>query len=257
MRFLSITRLSLLAAVVFSFYSCDKTTTEDFQSDNLSDYIPLSIGKYITYRIDSTVYTNFGRTTEIHKYQVKHIIDAQITDNLGRPSYRVFRYLNDSTASKSWLPAGTYFITPLSTQVEVIEDNLRFIKLRLPVKDGGTWKGNKYISANPYAALYNFSNDDDMEDWDYEFDGGSSSFSYAGKNYTNVYSIEEANEAYNVPITDPNSYASKIRAVEKYSKNIGLVYREYELWEYQPNPGGSGGPFKTGFGIKMWMVDHN
>ncbi len=31
----------------------------------------------------------------------------------------------------------------------------------------------------------------------------------------------------------------------------------YEMWEYQPNTGGSGGPYKTGFGITMWMIDHN
>jgi len=257
MRFLTFCKHSLIVFIVLSIYSCDKTTTEEFQSDSLNDYIPLAVGKYITYRIDSTVFTNFGRTTEIHKYQVKHIIDAQISDNLGRPSYRVFRYLNDSVASKPWLPAGTYFITPLATQTEVIEDNLRFIKLHLPVKNGYTWKGNKYIPVNAYGSLYNFSNDDSMEDWDFEYDGESSSFSYGGKNYSGVYSIEEQDEAYNVPITDPNGYATKTRSVEKYSKNIGLVYREYEMWEYQPNPGGSGGPFKTGFGIKMWMVDNN
>jgi hypothetical protein len=96
-----------------------------------------------------------------------------------------------------------------------------------------------------------------MADWDYYFNGGPSTFSYSGINYSNVYSIEEADEAINVPITVPTAYAAKTRAVEKYSKTIGLVYKEYEMWEYQPNPGGSGGPYKTGFGIKMWMIDHN
>ena len=65
-----------------------------------------------------------------------------------------------------------------------------------------------------------------------------------------VYTVEQQMTSLNVPITIPTSYASRSRSVEKYSKNIGLVYREYELWEYQPNPGGSGGPYYTGFGIK-------
>jgi hypothetical protein len=260
MRFVSMTRLSLLAIVVSLLFSCTKKT-ETFQTDALSDYIPLSTGKYITYRIDSTVFTNFGRTTEVHKYQVKHVIESQIEDNLGRPGYRVFRYisnLNDTlNTTKTWTPDGTYFITPLSDQVELIEDNLRFIKLHLPIKDGFQWKGNKYLPPDPYSSLYNFSNDDNMEDWDFEIDNSSTSFSYQGKTYTDICNIEEADEAYNIPITDPNSYASKTRALEKYSKNIGLVYREYELWEYQPNTSGSGGPYKTGFIIKMWMIDHN
>mgnify|MGYP001157815780 CR=1 FL=1 len=261
MRILSITHFIFLAICSFVIFSCKKS--EEFKTVALSDYIPLATGKYITYRVDSTVFTDFGRATEVHKYQVKHVIDAQITDNLGRPSYRVYRFIRDSvnaqswTLSQPWQASGSYFITPLLNQVELVEDNLRFIKMHLPVKNGYNWKGNKYLPPDPYGPLYSFSNDDNMEDWDFYFDGESSSFSYSGINYTDVYSIEQANEAFNVPITNLTAYAAKTRSVEKYSKNIGLVYREYELWEYQPNPGGAGGPFKTGFGIKLWMIDHN
>jgi hypothetical protein len=230
--------------------------TQVFETEALSDYVPLASGKYITYRLDSTIYTNFGTVTEVHKYQMKQVIDAQITDNLGRPSYRVFRYTRDTAGIQPWKPAGSYFVTTLFDQVELTEDNLRFIKLHMPLRDGSDWKGNKYLSPDPYGPLYNFSNDDNMEDWDFYIDGPSSSFSYRGNNYNNVYSVEEANESYNVPITDPSAYASRSRAVEKYSKGIGLVYREYELWEYQPNPGGPT-PYKTGFAVKMWMIDHN
>jgi hypothetical protein len=255
MRFFPSTLHFLGIVIVFVFFSCTKKT-ETFQTEPLSDYIPLVAGKSITYEVDSTVFTNFGRNTEIHKYQVKHIVDAVITDNLGRPSYRVFRFIRDSAGTQIWIPNGSFFITPLADQYELIEDNLRFIKLHLPVRDGVNWKGNKFLPPDPYGPLYNFSNDDAMEDWDFYFDKLDPTFSFAGKNYTEVYSIEEADESINVPITIPNSYATKTRSVEKYSKNIGLVYREYELWEYQPNPGGPS-PYKTGFGIKMWMIDHN
>ena len=255
----SLTLFFLLGSVILLQSSCTKKV-EEFNSEPLSNYLPLQVGKYITYRIDSTVFTNFGRNEEIHKYQVKHVIDKQITDNLGRPSYLVYRYisaLNDTTGTPSvWTPNGSYFITPLSQQIEVIEDNLRFQKIHLPVKEGFSWKGNTYLPFEPYSATYNFSNDDAMADWDYYFDQFESTFTYKGRNYTDVYTIEEANEALNVPITNISAYASLTRAVEKYAKNIGLVYKEYTLWEYQPNPGGAG-PYKTGFGIRMWMVDNN
>jgi hypothetical protein len=255
MRFQSITRLSFLAITASVFFSCNEK--EEFVTDKVSDYMLLVPGKYITYRLDSLVFTNFGRNIETHRYQVKEQVDALITDNLGRPGYRVFRYLRDSLGTTPWQPSGTYFITPLTDQVEVIEDNLRFIKMHMPVKDGFNWKGNKYLPTDPYGSTYNFSNDDNMGDWDFYYDGQSSSFTYRGNNYSNVYSIEEADDAFNVPITSPTSYAARSRSVEKYSKNIGLVYREYELWEYQPNTGGAGGPYYTGFGIRMWMTDHN
>ena len=256
---LSISSFIFLGTVLLLQISCTKKV-EVYESEPLSDYIPLQSGKYITYRLDSTVFTSFGTVEEIHKYQVKHVIDSEIPDNLGRPSYRVFRYIsniNDTTGTPAtWIPNGSYFITPLNNQVEVIEDNLRFLKMHLPIREGYNWKGNTYLPFDPYSSLYTFSNDDAMSDWDYSFDRFESAISYRGQNYTNVYTIEEANEAFNVPITNPSAYASLTRSVEKYSKNIGLVYREYILWEYQPNPGGSG-PYKIGFGIKMWMVDHN
>lgn len=255
MRILSISRLSLIATLAITLFSCDEK--EEFATEKISDYIPVASGKYITYRLDSLVFTNFGRNTEIHKYQVKHVIDAQIADNLGRPAYRVFRYLSDSTGTQPWQPAGSYFITALADQLEVSEDNLRFIKVHLPIRNGFSWKGNRYLPTDPYGSKYNFSNDDNMEDWDFYYDGGPSSFSYRGNNYVDVQTVEQANEAFNVPITNPAAYASNSRSVERYAKNIGLVYREYELWEYQPNTSGSGGPYKTGFGITMWMVDHN
>jgi hypothetical protein len=254
---MKVSRIQISLAIILTagLFACNKN--EQFTTAALSDYMPLATGKYITYRLDSMVFTNFGRSTEIHKYEVKHQIDALITDNLGRPAYRVFRYIRDTTGTQSWQPSGSYFITPLSDQIEVSEDNLRFIKLHLPFRDAFSWKGNKYLPTDPYGSFYNFSNDDNMEDWDFYYNGEPGSFSYRNNNYTDVYTVEEADESFNVPITSPTSYAARSRSVEKYGKNIGLVYREYELWEYQPNTGGSGGPYKTGFGITMWMTGHN
>jgi len=248
--------LSVISFFLLVLYSCNEK--EEFITESLADYIPTTTGKYITYRVDSLVFTNFGRNSEIRKYQVMHVIDSQLTDNAGRTIYRVFRYIRDSAGTQSWQPMvnKNYSITPLFDQVETDEDNLRVIKLHLPLKDGNNWKGNIYLPNNPYQ-LYNFSNDDNMSDWDFFIDGGLSSFSYRGQTYNDVLTVEQADEIINVPITDPNSYAAKTRSVEKYSKTIGLVYREHELWEYQPNPGGSGGPYKTGFGVTMWMIDHN
>lgn len=261
MRLPAFLRLSFVAFTASLLFSCNEK--EEFISDKVTDYLTLTPGKYITYRLDSMVFTNFGSVTEIHKYQVRHVVDALITDNLGRPSYRINRFIRDSTNASSWTPAqpwinsDTYFITPLADQAEVIEDNLRFIKLHLPVKDAYSWKGNKYLPTDPYSPLYNFSNDDNMADWDFYYDGNLSSFSYKGITYADVLTVEEADESLNVPITNPSAYAARSRSVEKYSKNIGLVYREYEIWEYQPAGSGSPNANKTGFGITMWMIDHN
>jgi hypothetical protein len=254
MRSRSFFRINLLAAIAIVLFSCSKKT-EEFASEPLSDYtMQLQPGKFITYRLDSLVFTNFGRNTETHRYQVKHLVDAEITDNLGRPAYRIFTFLRDSAGTGPWTPNGSYFITPLTDRVEVTEDNLRFIKLHLPVKEGYEWLGNKYFPTEPYISLYDFSNDVDIKDWIYYYDTFEPTYTYQGKNYTDVITVEQQDEGG--PVTDPRNYTSLSRSVEKYSKNIGPIYRKYELWEYQPNPSGPS-PFKLGFGIVMWMIDHN
>ena len=250
-----------LAAIsfLFSITSCEKET-EEFKTEAIADYLPLAVGKYITYRLDSTVFTNFGTVEETHRYQVKHVVDAQIPDNLGRPSYRIFRYLRDSSGNQPWVENGTYFITPLTNEAEIIEDNLRFIKLHLPFKLNTDWKGNKYLADDPYASLYTFFNDDNMNEWDYSIDQFDNTTTIGNKPVSDVYTVFQIDESINAPVTNLSQPGYRTLASDKFAKNIGLVSRDFILWEYQPPAPGSPpstAGFKTGFGIKMWMIDHN
>jgi len=262
MRKLSLLRFGLLATLSLSLFSCSDEK-EEFTSEPLSAYQPLVTGKYITYRLDSLVFTRFDQVAEIHKYQVKHVVDAQITDNLGRPSYRVYKFIRDSvdltswTPAQPWVPAGSYFITPLANQVELIEDNLRFIKLHLPIRDGYTWKANSFLPNKPYSTKYFFSNDNDIQDWDSHYDGLDGTFTYRGVNYGNVLTVASIDSVHNIPVTQPAAFGYRTKVLDKYSKNIGLVYRDYILYEYQPDPTGGPNYAYRGFGVTMWMIDHN
>ena len=265
MRRSPLTTLVLLFFIGIFIYSCNKkevVVDTAYQKDRLTELImPLEKGKHITYRVDSTVFTNFGKNTEIHSYLIKHVVDTSITDNLGRPAYRVYTYLSDTTGTEPWQPNGSYFVTVLDDRVELTEDNMRVIKLVVPVQDGTKWKGNMYIAEDPYGSEYNFSNDDNMFDWEFYFDGPlQSTVTVQDQTYNDVYTVTENDDTD--PVTDPSDYGSVSISREMYSKNTGLVFRELTLWEQQPNPSGNPpnityDPFKVGFGIKMWMVDHN
>lgn len=249
-------RLShLLIFTTAIFFSCSKT--EEFQTEQISDYVPLAKDKFITYRLDSTVFTNFNRTTEIHSYQEKNIVDAQITDALGRPSFRVFRFLRDTLGTQPWVSAGSYMITSLQNSFELIENNLRFVKLALPLKTENTWKGNRFLPSRPYSGLYVFNNDVDIDTWDYTISGTSETITLNGNAINDVLTVDGINDVLNVPVTDPGGIGSISYYQEKYAKGIGLVFQDFIMWEYQPNTSGQGGGYYNGFGVKRSMIDHN
>ena len=245
-------KLFIFSSLVLILFSCT-SKKEELATEQLSDYIPLQPGKYITYRLDSLVFTNFGTVAVTNRYQVKHQVDAKITDNLGRPSYRVYTYIRDSAGTESWTPNGSYFITELSNQTEVIEDNYRVIKLHLPIKEGFQWKGNMYLPSHPYYPNYDLLNNDDLKNWDFTYDVFEPGITYRGNAYKDVYTVLEADEHQNAPVTNPNVIGYNTQSVEKYSKSIGLVYRKFEIWDYQVDPT----KHYTGFGITQWMIDHN
>ncbi|HEX5026574.1 MAG TPA: hypothetical protein VFV68_14945, partial [Agriterribacter sp.] len=152
----------LLAAIpVFCGLQFCKKQTDSFSLAPVSDYYPVEVGKYIVYQLDSTVFTNFETTKEIHSYQVKDIIDAEITDNLNRPSFRIHRMIRDSAGLTPWVSNATFMVTPLNNSIEYVENNLRFIKLKSPVKENYFWQGNNYIDAEDKLSYLKF--------WEYQY----------------------------------------------------------------------------------------
>ena len=92
------------------FVSCKKENAS-FTSDSVNDYYPLQVGKYITYDLDSTLFINFGQKDTVIHYQAQDKVDAQITDNLGRPAYRILRYIRQDS-SQDWAPNNTFMAIP-------------------------------------------------------------------------------------------------------------------------------------------------
>lgn len=246
---------SFLAVVVLSliFLSCNKKDT--FKSAALDEYLPMQVGKYIRYRLDSLLFVNFGQTDTTIYYEAKDVVDAEITDNLGRPGYRLIRYLRDTFSNNEmdWTPAATFMVIPTRETMEVVENNLRFQKLKLPVKDGFNWKGNSYISAYSSDPNWDYRF---YDDWDYTYEQMDVPFTVFGEqSIPNTITVNQRDEIIGIP-EDPNAYSEKNYSVEVYAKDIGLVFKDFIHWEYQPPNGGNPG-YKIGYGIKLVMIDHN
>lgn len=238
--------ITIITAVIFT--SCSKDP-EVLDVPSVNDYSPFVVGKYITYALDSTVLINFGTRDTVIKYQVKHQVDAAITDNLGRPAYRIIRYIR-KTAADPWVPDNTFMAIPTEFAMEFVENNMRYIKLKGPVKDGFSWKGNSYIDTYSLNSNVKY-----LDDWDYTYDSVNVSKTVGAFTLDSTLHVAQRDEVIG-NLSDPNLYSEVNFSSENYAKGLGLIYRNFLHIEYQPARPGVGA-FRLGYGVKMVMIDHN
>lgn len=238
--------ISILASL---FVSCKKEN-DNFTSEPVSDYLPLQVGSSITYDLDSTIFTNFNQNLTVRHYQAQYKIENQTTDNLGNPGYIINRYLRiDST--QDWAIDNVFTVYPTGKSIEYIQDNLRFIKLMTPIAEGFSWKGNSYLAYDPYRS-YVFANPAFMEDWNYTYENINQPLMIGSKSFDNTITVFEVSDSTGNPAVAGTEYAEKTYSIEKYAKDIGLIYKEFIHWEYQA----ADNTYK-GFGEKLSIIDHN
>lgn len=229
--------------------SCKKSS-EDYNAAAISDYAPLEVGKYIIYRLDSTVFINFGTQQVVRQYEVKYEVDAEIQDALGRPAYRIIRSIRNE-ATEPWQTDATFMAINTGNQFEWLENNLRFIKLSLPIRNGYHWKGNSYIDTySPWNGLRY------MDNWDYTYDMVETQEIINNVPMTTI-TVNQRDEIIGIP-TDPQSYSEVNRSTEKYARGIGLIYKSFLHTEYQPQIGQTFGYFSDGsYGVTLTYIEHN
>jgi hypothetical protein len=241
-----------------AFLACSKQT-DTLNTEKVTDYYPLAPGKFAIYQLDSTVYVSFGQVREVRRHIIKDVVDSMITDNLGRPSYRIRRYFQSKTDVNKWEDRATYLVTPQPYSVEVIEDNLRFIKLQGPVTEFFSWNGNRYLPDEVYTQFgFNSTAHARLGSWEYNYTEINTPATINGKTFDSTLvigcSIEDTS---NFPPRDPNGPAFKTVWTEKYAKGVGLIYKEVSLEEFQPRSTTYPSGYYSGFALKQSLLSHN
>ena len=244
--------LVFIVLILTVFASACKKQTVTYQSPQLADYFQFQPGKYITYRLDSTQFTSFGTIVTITSYQAKDVLDTIITDNLGRPGWRVIRYLSDTTGTAPWIESETYMITPTREDVEVVENNMRYIKLVLPLVDGYNWQGNSYIDVTSDT----FNVVTYLKNWNYTYDSVGMPYTTPAGVVANSVTVKQQDE-YIGDFSDPSIYSERNYSEEVYGKGIGLIFKNFLHQEFQPPNGNTPVSYTLGYGIRLTMIDHN
>lgn len=238
-----------LIIIVLFFTSCKKEN-ENFSPITVNDYYPLQIGKYINYNLDSTLFVTFGTVRKVISYLAQDRVSDTIVDNLGRKSFRINRYLR-TDASMPWVYNTTFLITNTRGSIEMVENNLRYIKLAFPLSQDFTWKGNAYINTTSLDPDIRY-----LDDWDYTYDSVNVPLSLNGVAFDSTLKVMERDDFTGQDPSVPGTlYAEKNYSVEKYAKGVGLIYREFIHWVYQGKENGRG--YYDGYGITLTITGHN
>lgn len=214
----------------------------------VTELYPIAVGKTFTYRLDSTITVNFGAALATRSYLAKDSIESRFLDATNRTNFRIFRYLRDTLSAQPWKFTATYVATITENNIEYVDNNLRYIKLVNPVSSNTTWKGNVYINTILPSNFYFLDN------WDYQYTNLDKPFTTKKGVIQNTYTVLQQNTQ--IPgAFNPSVYNEKSYSVEVYAKGVGLIYKEFLHYIWQPTPV----PAKyqdDSYGIKLNLIDY-
>lgn len=200
--------LSIILVICLLLTSCKKKKEDEVSVLGL-DYYPTKLGRFVVYDVDSTVYNDLNQDTTYFKYRIKEKLVDNFTDNQGRPAIRLERYIkmfdpNKPYDSIPYTMKEVWMVNADSKSIQVVESNIRFTKMTFPVALNASWNGNanNSLGENTYSYVYI-----------------DRSQTIKGKSLSAVLEVKEK---------DDRTLISKQYFVERYAKDVGLVYREIQ-----------------------------
>lgn len=189
--------------------------------DSTEDYVPLTVGSYIEYKLDSTIYSDFDNSVVTRNYLMKLEIIGKITDGENDDLYKFNRSLKPVDGAQEYQLKNVWFAKVKNGKLEATEDNLRFIKMISPLINDKTWKGNEFISPsgndNPVTSTRFY------EDWDYTYKAVGEPATINGNSFENTVTISQVDK-----VGGPGAINHYV-ASEIYAKGVGLVKKRMEM----------------------------
>lgn len=236
-----------VCAVAFIIF-CGCKKSEVLSTPALNSYYPLQTGSVLIYRLDSTAPSSFGASLQVKSYHAKDSVITSFTDNSGRLSYTVFRYITDTLEAAPWSYQATYYVTPSDKKIELVnEDNLRFIKLVEPVSNGFSWQGNAYIDTKSGTSSYQY-----LDGWDYTYENINLPYETINGMIDSTITVMQRDETSPEGPFDPDFYQQRNYSIEVYGKGIGLIYKDFLHWTWQVTP--VAGYESNSYGVKLNLI---
>jgi len=220
---LRIKYLPICIAVIFSF-SC-KRETFNFENGN-ENYFPLETGKYSVYEVDYINYNDFTGTVDTNHFYLKELIGIADLDNSGNLYYRLERYTKQNFTDPNWQFTQVWAMQQQNGKAYRIEDNQRFINIDFPVYVNKTWNGLTHIRKDTFISIPG-GTIDVYKDWE--------NFKITALHQTDIISGINLDSVMTILRADKINNIERRYSVEKYAKNIGLVFKQDTILDTQCN----------------------
>ncbi|NND35228.1 MAG: hypothetical protein HKN76_21755, partial [Saprospiraceae bacterium] len=210
--------------VLLAFMGCTAENLDPFDLAGYGyEYYPLEIGKYRIYRIDSIQF-DLGEgnlpTRDSSTFYLREDFVEEVS-NLGRDGenlVRIERYRSESLDGP-WSIFDVITRSRTTNQAYSSENNVQLINLVFPVKTGIRWDGDAFVKDR----LVVFVQGESLEmykEWEFEILSSGVSEKVGENTYPDVVTVQQA---------DSDNPIEKRYSIEKYAKDVGLIFREREI----------------------------
>ena len=150
------TVLFFFTTILLFASSCKKVPAPALISSFHYGYYPIKKGSFWIYQVTEIIHDeNAAIPHDTLSYQLKTEIGDTLIDNEGRIVNRFNRYTRSSSFS-SWVISDVWTTVVSENRAELVEENIRRVVLRFPVKTATIWDPNQFNFLPPLQAYYEY-----------------------------------------------------------------------------------------------------
>lgn len=203
--------IGLMAAIS----SCETTVIPG--APDYSNYFGLEEGQFREYLVDSIYYreTVDNDTTQ---WEVREEIGESFTDLEGQLAYTVLRYKR-LPGNSNWIYEHTWTARVNSQHAELVENNLRFLKLAFPPSSGKTWAGHIHLGGlSTIPVTESCNNLSFLEGWDFVYEQVHQPLFIGPLDFDSTVTVLQTGNQNLIEFNESR---------EVYAMGVGLIQRDF------------------------------
>jgi hypothetical protein len=218
---------------MLALWGCSSETLSPDIANLGATYFPLDTGSYRIYDVERIEYV-FSGDNDTSRFFMKEVVADTFASLAGETAFRIERFVSESLKGDYQLDSVWVAYNNLS-QAVLIENNIPFIKLVFPVREGLKWDGNSLNA---------------MEEDTYEMIELNRPFALSDTlNFDKTLQVVQE-------VDDDHLIRSENR-FEIYAENIGLIYKNTTILNFCDETDCIGqGIIETGIDYRMELVTY-